>query len=64
MPGDVVQRPVRVGRGGALTGRVYIAKDHLTVLLEPSDDVRLRVVVPFAVRDRNPQRTPRTSTRA
>ena len=61
--GDVVDRSVRVGlRGDSAFGR-RIAEDDLTILLEPLDDVGLGVVVPFAVRDWNPQQLSRTTGR-
>ena len=63
--GDVVQRAVRVGRVGDLAARVAVAEDRRGRDASSSrDDLRLGVVVPFAVRDRHPQhagpgRTPR-----
>ncbi len=54
--GDVV-RPSRSDWPRRVTSpsRVRVAEDDLAVLLEPRDDVRLRVVVALAVGDRHAQ---------
>src|SRR5258705_13786148 len=60
--GDVGGRAIRIrgiGRNALLVG---IAEDDLPVRLEPRDDVRLRVVVPLAMRDRDAQHLAGTTT--
>ena len=52
---DVVDRAVRVGfrRDGA--GICGVSENHLPALFQSLDDIRLRVVVAVAVRDRHPE---------
>ena len=61
--GDVAERPVRVGRVRQLARLVAVAEDDAPRRLELADHIGLRVVVPFAVRDRQSQPLPGAGAR-
>src|SRR5207248_5179610 len=54
--GDVRDRSVGIRFASRDASRIRVAEDDLPILLEARDDVRLRVIVAFAVGNRNAKR--------